>query len=236
MARAPQSRGDCVFCGREFAKAGMTRHLKTCAKRVEAQAEADKTRRHPQKLYHLLIQSAWSSYYWLHLEMRGSATLKDLDDYLREIWLECCGHLSAFEIGGVSYASSPDPWGWGEDRSMNAKVGEVLSLGAEISYEYDFGSTTELTIKVSDERTGKPLTEHPIYLMARNKLEAPACMECAEPAIWVCAECMAEREDGRCELCEAHADEHEHEEMLMRIVNSPRVGVCGYDGPAEPPY
>jgi len=37
--------------------------------------------------------------------MRGSATLTKLDDYLRAIWLECCGHLSKFTIGG---------WGGGE--------------------------------------------------------------------------------------------------------------------------
>jgi hypothetical protein len=24
--------------------------------------------------------------------------------------------------------------------------------------------------------------------------------------------------------------------MLMALVNSPRTGMCGYDGPAEPPY
>ena len=34
------------------------------------------------------------------LEMRGSATLAKLDDYLRAIWLECCGYLSGFTIGG----------------------------------------------------------------------------------------------------------------------------------------
>ena len=44
------------------------------------------------------------------------------------------------------------------------------------------------------------------------------------------------REDGHSELCDAHAEEHEHDDMLMALVNSPRTGMCGYDGPAEPPY
>ncbi|MBK6433512.1 hypothetical protein [Candidatus Amarolinea dominans] len=43
-------------------------------------------------------------------------------------------------------------------------------------------------------------------------------------------------EDQKCELCDEHAQEHEHEEMVMALVNSPRTGMCGYDGPAEPPY
>ena len=38
------------------------------------------------------------------------------------------------------------------------------------------------------------------------------------------------------EFCDAHAEEHEHDDMLMALVNSPRTGMCGYDGPAEPPY
>lgn len=234
---ATQTRGACAFCGREMTRGGLARHLRTCAKRQEAQAEADKTRRHRQKLYHLQVQDTWSGAYWLHLEMRGNATLKDLDFYLREIWLECCGHLSAFEIGEVSYTQSfDDSMSWREERSMNVRVDTLFTPGMEISYEYDFGSTTELTIKVVDVREGKPLTEHPIVLMARNKAFSPTCMVCGQPATELCTECMYEREDGRCELCEEHAAEHEHDEMLMALVNSPRVGVCGYNGPAEPPY
>jgi hypothetical protein len=28
----------------------------------------------------------------------------------------------------------------------------------------------------------------------------------------------------------------EHEDYLHRVVNSPRMSMCGYNGPAEPPY
>jgi hypothetical protein len=71
--------------------------------------------------------------------------------------------------------------------------------------------------------------------MARNDFEPPPCAECGQPAAFVCAECVWEDEDGA-RFCEAHADEHEHDDMLMPVVNSPRTGMCGYDGPAEPPY
>ena len=37
-------------------------------------------------------------------------------------------------------------------------------------------------------------------------------------------------------LCDEHAEEHEHYEGVMAFVNSPRIGMCGYNGPAEPPY
>jgi hypothetical protein len=55
--------------------------------------------------------------YWLHLEAPITATLRALDGYLRDLWLECCGHLSIFEIDGRTYAiddglpgGAPDPF------------------------------------------------------------------------------------------------------------------------------
>ncbi len=236
MTRSTQSRGDCVYCGREMTRGGLARHLQTCAKRQEAQVEADKTRRRKQALYHLQVQNAYDGYYWLHLEMRGEATLQDLDEYLRAIWLECCGHLSAFTIGDVRYTQVfDDGMAWGEEREMDAKVDTLFTPGLEIPYEYDFGTTTELVIKVVDQREGRPTTTHPIVLMARNKFEPPSCIACGKPATQLCSECMY-REDGHCEFCDDDAIEHEHCEMMMPIVNSPRVGQCGYVGPGEPPY
>ena len=237
MSRSTQTRGDCVYCGREMTRSGLARHLGTCPGRLEVQAEADRSRRHRQTLYHLQVQDAWMGSFWLHLEMRGNATLDDLDYYLRAIWLECCGHLSAFELGHVTYTQIfDDDMLMGDERAMNVRVGALFQPGMEIPYEYDFGTTSHLVIKVINQRTGKPTTSNPIVLMARNKFEPPPCMECGKPATHLCAECLQEREDGRCELCDEHAQTHVHDEYIMRLVNSPRTGMCGYDGPAEPPY
>ncbi len=237
MPRRTQSRGDCVYCGREMTRSGLARHLMTCPSRLEAQAAAAAgVKRRGQTLYHLQVQDAYSGYFWLQLEMRGDATLQDLDEYLRAIWLECCGHLSQFKIGPWCYTQiSESGWGMEEiDRSMDVAVEKLFTPGMEIAYEYDFGSTTHLLIKVMAQREGQPTTPHPIALMARNKFEPPSCMECDEPATYICTKCMYERD--RYELCDEHAEEHEHEEYIMALVNSPRAGVCGYSGPAAPPY
>jgi hypothetical protein len=39
-------------------------------------------------------------------------------------------------------------------------------------------------------------------------------------------------------LCAQHAATHPHENYgePVELVNSPHMGMCGYDGPAEPPY
>jgi hypothetical protein len=61
--------------------------------------------------------------------------LEDLDEFLRDIWLECCGHLSAF-----SYQRS--------ELGMGRKLKDVLRSGMELLHEYAFGTPTELLVKV----------------------------------------------------------------------------------------
>jgi hypothetical protein len=237
VAGSRQTRGDCVYCGRDMSRSGLARHLKTCPERLEVQAEADRSTRKKQTLYHLQVQDAWSGYYWLHLEMRGEATLQDLDRYLRAIWLECCGHLSEFEIGNTSYTQIfADSMAYRKEQPMSVKVYRLFRAGMEIPYRYDFGTTSELLIKVVDQREGRPTTAHPITLMARNTFEPPPCIECGQPATHLCTECFCERSAGACEFCKEHAMSHEHDEEVMPLLNSPRTGMCGYVGPAEPPY
>ncbi len=85
MARRKQSRGKCNFCGREMTKGGLTRHLASCSERQAAIKAAEAQGGKAQSLYHLQVQDAWSSDFWLHLEMKGNATLTDLDRYLRNL-------------------------------------------------------------------------------------------------------------------------------------------------------
>ena len=85
-------------------------------------------------------------------------------------------------------------------------------------------------------RTGVPLSTRPMFLMARNLMPETFCMECGEPATHFCMECMYEEESWT--LCEQHARIHPHDEdgEPIELVNSPRLGLCGYEGPADPPY
>ncbi len=180
-----------------------------------------------QKLYHLQVQDAWEGIFWLHLEMNGSATLGDLDNYLRAIWLECCGHLSQFSIGG---------WA-GEEIPMDTRAERVFEEGMVLTHIYDFGTSSETLVRVVAVREGRSLTHHPIVLIARNNQPEVPCVECGQPASWLCMECLYELDEPGT-LCDKHAQNHPHEDYgdPIPLVNSPRVGMCGYDGPAEPPY
>jgi len=226
MTRRTQSRGPCAFCGTMFAKGGLTRHLAACPERQEAIRAADQRAGKTQQLAHLQVRDAWGGDYWLHLEMNGTATLDALDNYLRAIWLECCGHLSQFSVGG-----------WrGDEIPMSTTIARVFAPGVELTHIYDFGTSSETLVKVVGTREGRPLTGHPITLMARNEAPEADCMECGERARWMCPECVNEFDQSGL-LCERHAEDHPHDEdLLMAVVNSPRMGMCGYSGPAEPPY
>lgn len=227
MPRKKQTRGDCVYCGREMTRGGLAKHLKTCSQREEAISAANQKRGPTETIYHLQVQDAWQGDFWLQLEMVGSATLQDLDDYLRAIWLECCGHLSQFSVGGWS----------GEEIPMKTKVNQVFQPGVTLTHIYDFGSSSETLVKVVDLRQGKATTSHPLALMARNQLPESSCIECQQPAGWLCLECIDDYDQGGT-LCDKHAKTHPHDEYgePIPLVNSPRMGICGYDGPAKPPY
>ncbi len=230
MARRKQLKGMCAYCAREMTGGGLTRHLKTCKNRLNTIKEVNQRAEAKISLYHLLAKSGR---HWLHLEMRGTATLEELDSYLRSIWLECCGHLSQFQIGPYTFSDMPND-GWGESESLDVEVSRLFRQKMSFEHEYDFGSTTESKIQVMDERRGVPTTPHPIALMARNDAPKFECLECGEDAVYFCQECVY---SGPSTLCEEHSEEHEcGEEMLIELVNSPRIGECGYDGPAEPPY
>lgn len=236
MARRTQTRGKCVYCQREMTRSGLARHLQSCSARGAIITEANKqaNRGQSQTLYHLQVQDGGHfgcGDYWLHLEINGAATLADLDHYLREIWLECCYHLSDFQFMGR------ENWTF-EGINMEMTLDELFALANEVSHTYDFGTSTHSDIKFVHVRRGVPMTEHPIALMGRNNMPDETCQVCDNQAMWLYREYMHTYiREGL--LCDEHAKDSDHaydEDSLFAYVNSPRVGQCGYMGPAEPPY
>ncbi|MDE0076966.1 MAG: hypothetical protein OXO50_05565 [Caldilineaceae bacterium] len=235
MARRRATRGNCQFCGKAYTRWGMTRHLETCAERASAIESDAKRSGKRQEIFHLLIEDVWTSDYWLHLEIAGQATLDQLDLYLRAIWLECCGHLSHFLINGIYYDKEMEiEWAIGETRRMSTQITAAFELETEAEYKYDFGTPTELLISALAMRSGI-WTGKPIRMLARNNTPTMNCTACSKKAEWICIECLYENRP--CLVCDRHVNEHSHvDDMILPVVNSPRIGMCGYEGPAEPPY
>lgn len=201
--------GVCELCGARMGKAAMGAHILKCLQGTTGGSRA--------RVLLVRAQAAWTPMYWLDVAAKPGAKLADLDNLLRGVWLECCGHLSEFYRGP------------GDTVGMSRKIDEALaSPGDRLGYVYDFGSSTELTVSYRgdvDAALGKK-----IRVVARNEALSWPCDVCGQPATALCVEC-ADGEGGF--FCATHARQHRcGEDMLLPVVNSPRMGVCGYTGEA----
>jgi hypothetical protein len=132
----------CTFCQKELSKSGMTRHLESCEQRAAIHTEAVSHQKvQKTRAFRLVVEGYRLPMYWMHLEVPAGTTLATLDHFLRDTWLEWCGHLSAFEIGGVRHTMDAGMYEWDTGgKSMQVRLDKVLQPGQACSYEYDFGS------------------------------------------------------------------------------------------------
>lgn len=201
------TKGNCYICGQELGKTAMKNHI------LKLHSATDSG----QACVLLKIEGAYDKDYWLFVDVPLTASLATLDRFLRDIWLECCGHLSAFS---------------GRDRQEIGKSRKFSTFepGEQFLHEYDFGSTTETLITMIGRTSRKP--QRPaVRLLARNVPFQFKCVKCGAPATAICTECIYEIDDPF--YCAACAEKHEHEEMLLPVTNSPRMGVCGYCGDGD---
>lgn len=219
--------GVCELCAERTSKAAMNTHLARCAPRH------DRPKSPPSDLFQLHVEAKGAPMFWLDAEVKGESPIRRLDDLLRRVWLECCGHMSVFETGGLRYSVSvDDEFGpTRNERSMSTRVSQILTSPRQrLSYEYDFGSTTTLTLRVINVRTGA-IGRSAARLLARNEPPVWKCAACDVPATLVCPVCIGESNPF---VCAGHAADHTcadgDEESFLPVVNSPRMGVCGYTG------
>ncbi len=332
-AEKPSLKGLCSFCNSEVEKSKMTQHLKFCKQRASANAaeasEAEAGTTEKTKFFHIVAEGRYNPQYWMHIELPANDLLEDLDFFFRDTWVECCGHLSAFQIGDTSYSDEPEDFYFGdaivegqeadteeevedeedeeesnelnlddlppelvevmspelllklkefsstedmvaflkeeqkafpndlslqalmggeevrklllkqmllaeliemlEDRSLGVSLEKVLKVGQKFRYEYDFGSTTELSLRVAGEREGVLNEEDDeVHVLARNLPPEYKCVRCGKPATMVAAgyDWWGVVEHAYCDACAKKAKE----DGWLPIVNSPRVGVCAYTG------
>jgi len=109
-------------------------------------------------------------------------------------------------------------------------LGEILEVDTTIKYSYDFGSTTNLTIKVLHKgqvkkgEDGKPKVE----LVMRNRRPT---MTCAKRGCFEVAKVIGQ--ENYKAICEKHAKKiygnvEACNDECLGVSNSPRSGVCGY--------
>lgn len=226
-----------MLCEKRYSRAGIGRHLGACHKRAVArETGGDNPGQETVKSFHISVEDRYNPRYWMHLEMPRDLELKVLDVFLRRMWLECCEHLSAFYISGVTYQVGAKDWfsdfGGPPTEDMGFAAGQVLRRGQRFTYEYDFGTTTELSLRVFSEIASGP--QNQIRLLAVNDPPRFVCYACRKVAADViCLECSMEAfpNPGPGFLCHDCNTGHGCDDMMyLPVVNSPRFGLCGYVG------
>ena len=194
--------GNCYLCGAKLGRRAMENHL------FKVHQEEG-----VQECCFLKIEGAFSKEYWLYIDVPVEKTLSAVDSFLRKIWLECCGHMSRF--CGTGYI----------EIGKNRKLGS-FAAGNKFFHEYDFGSTTETVITVMGRIKRKPQREI-VRLLARNAPPVFQCEDCTKTAEYISTECASQAEGPfYCPDCVKKYDD----EMMLPVTNSPRMGVCGYEG------
>ncbi len=220
------SEGECKFCGVTYKRSGLVRHLKSHLSKMENDQNSKK------ESSYLLKVSAGEMFLMLWVDQ--TTEFYDVDSFLRAIWLECCEHMSAFtdiakaNKNRINFLFNEEDDLYPGEINMKTKISKQFEKGKKLKYEYDFGSTTKLDIEFI-EHFYLPASE-PIVLLSRNNPLEIVCevcnteiakTYCAVDHLFLCSKC-GKKHKKECSDYEEYAN--------FRVVNSPRMGVCGYDG------
>ena len=222
--------GGCTICGQTMTLRRMRGHLLGHFKEGEGGREV------PAGACLVRITGYSPIRHWLYVRIGPRATLRTLDALLRDVWVDCCGHLSSFSTDETSYESSVgDPDMGYDDReteTMDVGAADVLSEYGSLRYEYDYGTTTELFVSMACECPSAGIEPDEIELVARNVDIPYDCTECGGrgEAVCLCVNCTWA--DKYTLMCAACAKKHGHaggeETHLLSVTNSPRMGMCAY--------
>ena len=212
MNEAIISEGKCLYCDQLISQKEMGKHL---AKHLDSN-EGSTAVENRQTFCHVEVEA---NEMFLHLLVKGDATMNKIDKYLRGIWLECCGHMSEFGHKSSKVA-------------MGQKVQDVFVPRIKIHHDYDFGTTTRVFLK--GLKHYQLNLKESLVLMSRNEPLNLMCATCkTEPAVNLCATYNWEKYSFFCKKC---SKKHEKvcddfaDYSCMPVVNSPRMGQCGYTG------
>lgn len=191
--------GICFICQKTVKKQGALRHIKSCA--TKNLVGSNNT---------YILQILGGDNFYMMVAVSPDTTLEELDMFLRDVWYECCGHLSQFCYEHY------------DEVSMNKTVKTVFKSKKAIEYQYDFGSTSYAIIKLVDKlKTNINLKD--IVVLSQNNMPKSVCDKCDNKASY-----MKIDYDNDCEtsfFCDKCVDEDD--DYIFELVNSPRVGYCG---------
>ena len=147
--------------------------------------------------------------YFMYLSVGHNCTLNDLDNFIRTEWCSCCMHLSNFLDEN------------GKETSKKTKISNI-GINGKILYEFDMGDSTDVYIEIvkyfdKDDNSNRLISKK-CKSVFKLSPDAPLC-SCNNKALYfgddepLCQSCM---EKSKCD-------------RFYKIVDSPRVGMCGFE-------
>ena len=212
MEQEIKSEGRCLYCETLFSQSEIGKHL---AKHLGEMEKLSAGKPH-SNYCHVEVEVEEM---FLHLLVKGDAPMKTIDGFLRDIWLECCGHLSGF--GHKNFKIK-----------MKDRVEDVFQSKIKLYHDYDYGTTTRVFLNA--KKHYQLNLKDKIILLSRNEPLKFTCSLCKKkPAINICSVCCYEGPAFYCAACSVkHAEKCDDFEdyAKMPVVNSPRMGECAYTG------
>ena len=207
QAQADNSPGWCHLCRQTIHGDEAVEHSRICVvaavHNVFALQEEEYESRNNPVLIHIQDEKLR---HWMTITVRPTTSLRQLDQFLRDTWLECCGHMSHFQVGKKQYSACVPGPGDHHDHDTNKAdpdelhmvrtVEEAIRPHRKFQHEFDYGDTTYLNLEHAGvvpvpyecvaELANEPwntdkYSDHFINIVARNK-PAERCFTCGQTA------------------------------------------------------
>ena len=157
---ADNSPGRCHLCGIVVRAEDVRAHAQSCVREAFQSkfGNDDLTPGNTGNATFLIWVRADEVRQWMMLAVRPNTSLLQFDQFLRNLWLECCGHQSRFEIsdtrygahvrstGGTRYADTylAEP----DERNMMHTVEQTVPPGELFRHEYDYDNVYSTSLNL----------------------------------------------------------------------------------------
>jgi hypothetical protein len=208
--------GKCFICSEEFSVRSISRHVKSCINNIKGKEKA------------LMIHiKGGGPFYIIVLGPLEGLKFKDLDIFLRDVWYECCGHMSRFDIGNEYSLMDIEEMDDDDEKIMKMPLRNIKNY-VNVGYEYDFGSTSYAQIKLLDIVSINQKIKD-FKVISYNNLPKIKCEKCEKYSEYLAIDY---NNDEHLLLCKKHIKEIEDNDddedfAIFKLENNPRVGVCG---------
>ena len=204
------SKINCKFCNKKFGIKAINDHLSVCIQNFVDDKSG------------YLIEFISTNYitnktYQMFVIFGTKCKFSHIDTFLRNIWCECCGHMSTLDVFEEV----------NKNKTQSVKFNTLISKyenAKQFIYSYDMGSTTDIYFRIIKKLEGTNKNTD-IELLYRNepfKVKCHNYKKCKEYATNIYYD------ELYCNDCKNNIDEEE-QELILKLSNSPRTGICAFE-------